>query len=89
LDAKETPYMTEFASCWGILVGSMLVASPVIFFKIKNSTAVEDDLRFSDNTAADVMGATHELSELEKPEAENFTPTETLHEPHEEPTSKA
>lgn len=81
--------MTEFASCWGILVGSMVVASPVIFFKIKNSTAVEDDLRFSDNTAADVMGATHELSDMEKPQTETHTPTETLHESHEEPTNKA
>ena len=68
MDAKKTAYMTEFASCWGLLVGSMLVASPVIFFKIKDSTAVEDDLRFSDETAADVFGASNELSEFEQPE---------------------
>ncbi|CAG8004367.1 unnamed protein product [Penicillium olsonii] len=84
LDAQETPYMTEFASCWGILVGSMLVASPVIFFKIKNSTAVEDDLRFSDNTTADVVGATHELGDMEKPQqTEERRPTLTLHESQE------
>ena len=76
--------MTEFASCWGILVGSMLVASPVIFFKIKNSTAVEDDLRFSDNTTADVVGATHELGDMEKPQqTEERRPTLTLHESQE------
>jgi len=81
--------MTEFASCWGILVGSMVVASPVIFFKIKNSTAVEDDLRFSDNTAADIMGATNELSEIEKPQTETHSPTETLRESTDESTPRA
>lgn len=48
--------MTEFASCWGLLLGSLVVASPVIWFKIKEHTAVEEDLRFSDETAADVVG---------------------------------
>lgn len=81
--------MTEFASCWGLLVGSMLVASPVIFFKIKNSTAVEEDLRFSDETAADVLGHTNELSGADKPHTETHTPAETLRESHEESTTKA
>lgn len=81
--------MTEFASCWGILVGSMLVASPVIFFKIKNSTTVEEDLRFSDNTAADVMGATHELAVMEKPEAETHNPGDKPHQSPEESSPKA
>jgi hypothetical protein len=89
MDAKKTAYMTEFASCWGLLVGSMLVASPVIFFKIKDSTAVEDDLRFSDETAADVLGASNELSEFEKPQTETYTPTETLRDSNDEPTPKA
>lgn len=48
--------MTEFASCWGLLVGSLLIASPIILFKIKDSTDMEADLRFSDETAQDVMG---------------------------------
>jgi hypothetical protein len=56
LDAEDTPFMTEFASCWGLLLGSLLIALPVIWFKIKENTAVEDDLRFSDETAADVLG---------------------------------
>lgn len=89
MDAKKTAYMTEFASCWGLLVGSMLVASPVIFFKIKDSTAVEDDLRFSDETAADVFGASNELSEFEKPQTETHTPTETLCDSNDEPTPEA
>lgn len=80
--------MTEFASCWGILVGSMLFASPVIFFKVKDSTAVEDDLRFSDETAAEVLGHTNEMSEMDKPHTETHTPTETLRDPHEETTTQ-
>jgi hypothetical protein len=71
-----------------MLVGSMVIASPVIFFKIKNSTAVEDDLRFSDNTAADVLGDTNELSEIEKPQTAHHTPTETLRESTDEPSPR-
>jgi hypothetical protein len=89
MDAKKTAYMTEFASCWGLLVGSMLFASPVIFFKIKESTAVEDDLRFSDETATEVLGASTELSEFEKPQTEMHTPTETLRDSNDESTPKA
>lgn len=48
--------MTEFASCWGLLLGSMLIASPVIFLKVKDSTDVSEDLRFSDETTADILG---------------------------------
>lgn len=68
MDAQETPFMTEFASCWGLLLGSMCVASPVIFFKVTETTAIEEDLRFSDETAAEVLGAPAEAPE--KPTAE-------------------
>lgn len=77
LDAELAPYMTEFASCWGLLLGSLLIASPVIFTKVKDSTDVAEDLRFSDETAADVMGdATVNMNESEKP-----------HSPHQENAS--
>lgn len=56
MDAQGAPFMTEFASCWGLLVGSLLIASPVILFKIKEHTDVEDDLRFSDETPQDIGG---------------------------------
>jgi hypothetical protein len=77
--------MTEFASCWGLLVGSMLVASPVIFFKVKETTAVEDDLQFSDETAADVLGGTTELSGIH---SETHTPAETLRDSHDKLSTK-
>ncbi|KAJ5286878.1 hypothetical protein N7478_002564 [Penicillium angulare] len=73
LDAVKTPYMVEFASCWGLLVGSMLIASPIIFFKVTESTSVEDDLRFSDETATDVLGGTTVHDDSEKPESHEET----------------
>lgn len=78
LDAQKTPFMTEFASCWGLLLGSMLIASPVIFFKIKDSTAVEQDLKFSDETTADVLGDRPEDSyEMEKPQSPHHEDSKT------------
>ena len=56
MDAKKTPFMTEFASCWGLLVGSLLIASTVIFFMVKEHVDVEEDLKFSDETRQDVVG---------------------------------
>jgi hypothetical protein len=54
MESQHAPYMTEFASCWGLLTGSLLIAAPIIFFKIKEHVDVEEDLKFSDETAADV-----------------------------------
>lgn len=68
MDAQKTPFMTEFASCWGLLMGSLVIATPVIFFKVKESTDVEEDLRFSDETTAEVLGDMEEAPE--KPHAE-------------------
>ncbi|KAE8330460.1 major facilitator superfamily domain-containing protein [Aspergillus sergii] len=56
LDLDKAPFMTELASCWGLLLGSLLIASPIIFFKIKDHVDIEEDLKFSDETAHDVMG---------------------------------
>ncbi|GKZ22447.1 hypothetical protein AbraIFM66951_008329 [Aspergillus brasiliensis] len=54
MDAVGTPYMTEFASCWGLLAGSLVIASPVVFLRIKEHADVEADLNFSDETAQEV-----------------------------------
>lgn len=56
LDALKTPFMTEFATCWGLLGGSLLIASPVIFTKIKDQSDMAADLEFSDETAGEVAG---------------------------------
>jgi hypothetical protein len=55
IDTALTPYMTEFASTWGLLAGSIVVAAPVVWLKVKDTTSVEKDLEFSDETQADVV----------------------------------
>ena len=57
IDAHHAPYMNEFASNWGLLVGGLLIAAPVIFTKVKDTTPLEDDLRFSDETIDEVAPA--------------------------------
>ncbi|KAL3470449.1 major facilitator superfamily domain-containing protein [Aspergillus californicus] len=56
MDFNNKPYMTMFASCWGLLGASLLIAAPVIFLKVKDHTELEDDLKFSDETTHDVTG---------------------------------
>lgn len=56
LDGLETPYMSEFASCWALLAGSLLIALPLILWRIKDHVTIEEDLTFSDQTYAEVEG---------------------------------
>lgn len=55
LDGLGKPYMTIFGSTWGLLAGSLLIAAPVIFLKIKDTVSLEEDLMFSDETVEDVL----------------------------------
>ena len=54
MDKQRIPFMNMFASCWALLSGSLLIALPVILWKVRDSVPLEDDLRFSDETVADV-----------------------------------
>ncbi|MCJ1384486.1 hypothetical protein MMC17_007603 [Xylographa soralifera] len=56
IDALKAPFMNEFASNWALLAGSLLIAAPVIFMKIKDTVPIEEDLKFSDETLEDVEG---------------------------------
>jgi hypothetical protein len=47
-------YMNVFASCWGLLCGSLLFALPVIWIKVLDHVDEETDLAFSDETITDV-----------------------------------
>jgi hypothetical protein len=58
LDTLKLPYMNLFASCWALLAGSLVIAAPVILWKIKDSVSLEDDLKFSDETEEDVIAHT-------------------------------
>ncbi|KAI9054902.1 hypothetical protein LZ554_002046 [Drepanopeziza brunnea f. sp. 'monogermtubi'] len=59
LDARKVPLMDEFLSNWILLTVSLILAIPVIFLKIKDHTAVEEDLVGTDETLADVLPTGH------------------------------
>jgi hypothetical protein len=40
---------------WGILAGALVIAAPVIWIKIQDTVTLEEDLKFSDETIADVL----------------------------------
>ena len=39
---------------WGLLGGALVIAAPVIWLKIQDTVSIEEDLKFSDETVADV-----------------------------------
>lgn len=43
LDSNGTTFMNMFISSWVLVIGSLLVGAPLILFKIKDHTAIEDD----------------------------------------------
>ncbi|KAI1473808.1 hypothetical protein K445DRAFT_317147 [Daldinia sp. EC12] len=55
LDGIHTEYDTIFAATWGVCAGSLLIAAPVIFMRIKDTTELDEDLKFSDETVGDVI----------------------------------
>ncbi|KAL8864076.1 MAG: hypothetical protein Q9198_010111, partial [Flavoplaca austrocitrina] len=55
IDALKAPFMNEFASCWGLLAGSLLVALPLIMLKVQDTVPLVDDIKFSDETIEEVM----------------------------------
>jgi MFS family permease len=54
LDDIGIPYMNMFASNWALLGGSLLIALPVILWKVEDSVALEKDIAFTDETIEDV-----------------------------------
>jgi len=58
LDGYSHPpsYMGLFASCWVLLAGSMIIALPVMIWKIKDTVPIEEDIKFTDATIDEVMG---------------------------------
>lgn len=55
LDSNKLPYMDELASNWGLLCGSIVVAAPVIFMRIKDHVNIADDLANTGEDLDDVM----------------------------------
>lgn len=54
IDALGVPFINEFASSWALLAGSLLIAAPLIFMKIRDTIPIDDDLVFTDETYDDV-----------------------------------
>jgi hypothetical protein len=52
-------FLAEFASNWALLSFSLVCAAPVIFLKIKDHSTIEDDLKGTDETLADVLPANY------------------------------
>ena len=59
LDDLKIAYMASFASNWGLIVGSLLFALPVILWKIEDSVSLEKDVAFTDETVAEVAPKSH------------------------------
>lgn len=55
MDGSNKPYNTIFGVTWGLLASSLLFALPVVLYKVKDHVPVEHDLKFSDETIADVV----------------------------------
>jgi hypothetical protein len=62
LDDVKISYMTMFASNWGLLAGSLLIALPVILWKVEDTVSLEKDIAFTDETVAEVAPKAHVVS---------------------------
>lgn len=56
LDGLKIPFINEFASSWALLAGSLLIALPVMLMTIKDTVSLDEDLKLSDETKAEVLG---------------------------------
>ncbi|KAI2464609.1 MFS general substrate transporter [Annulohypoxylon bovei var. microspora] len=55
LDGIHVEYNTLFAVTWAVCAGSLVIAAPIIFLKIQDTTALETDLKYSDEKPEDVV----------------------------------
>ncbi|KAH3902417.1 related to DUF895 domain membrane protein [Saccharomycodes ludwigii] len=44
IDNMNKPYQTMFGTSWGLLAGSMVIAFPVLFYKVEETTDINKDL---------------------------------------------
>ncbi|KAI0466327.1 MFS general substrate transporter [Xylaria cf. heliscus] len=54
LDGAKVSYRILYGVTFGICAFSILVAAPVIWYRIKDTTTLEEDLKFSDETLEEV-----------------------------------
>lgn len=70
MDSVGKPYMSLFASNWALLAASLVIAAPVMFWKIQDTVPLEDDLKFTDETIYDVIPQHKTHSIADSPEHE-------------------
>lgn len=56
MDNDKGSFAAEFGSSWGLVAGALLIGAPVIFMKVKDTTDIAEDLKFSDETPDEVIG---------------------------------
>ena len=54
IDSHAVSFMSEFATNWALLAGSLVIAAPIVFRYVKDTVPLEDDLKFSDETIGEV-----------------------------------
>lgn len=54
LDNSGKSFTATWGSSWGLLAGSLLIAFPVLYMRVTETTSVEEDLKDSDETFADI-----------------------------------
>ncbi|RYP63284.1 hypothetical protein DL771_009355 [Monosporascus sp. 5C6A] len=62
LDGLRVEYDTIFAATWAVCAASLAIAAPIIWIRVKDTTDLEEDLKFSDATIEDVA-PTHVIEE--------------------------
>lgn len=85
LDAMGYEYMNIFASAWALLVASLLISFPLVWWKVKETTDPDDDAMFTEDL--DTRQEAHEAAQKEYniPTNENQTgPTEINEAPSKE-----
>lgn len=55
LDANNVSFMAQLIVNWAMLAASLLIAAPVIWTKVKDTTDLDEDLKFTDETREDVL----------------------------------
>jgi hypothetical protein len=58
MDDNGISYMNMFASNWALLGGSLLIALPVILWKVEDTVPIEADIQFTDETIDEVTAKT-------------------------------
>ncbi|KAF6794594.1 UNC93-like protein 7 [Colletotrichum sojae] len=55
LDSVGTSFDAIFGATWGCLAGALVIGAPIVFWKIKDTVSLEEDLKFSDETVEDIV----------------------------------